>query len=119
MRALATKGDIVDLVERFYERATTDPLIGHFFTDLDLGHHMPRIQAFWASVLLGESGYDGDPMAAHIRLHARMPMSSAHFERWLEHWDRTVDEFFVGDKATEAKQRARTIAAVMAHKVIG
>lgn len=119
MRTLASKSDTDELVVRFYQRATTDLLIGHFFADLDMAHHLPRIQAFWAMVLLGEPGYHGDTMTAHIRLHERSPMSTAHFERWLELWDRTVDDLFIGNKATEAKQRARTIAAVMAHNVIG
>ncbi len=52
-----------------------------------------------------------------MRLDQRMRMEPLHFDRWLSVWERTVDELFTGDKAEEAKNRARTIASVMLHKV--
>lgn len=112
-------GDIDRLVRAFYARVRPDAVIGHFFTGLDWDHHIPRIVSFWCMVLLGDRGYQGDPMTAHIRLARQMPMKPEHFERWLLHWGATVDERFAGPKAEEAKQRARTIAAVMEHKVRG
>ncbi|MBK9176992.1 MAG: hypothetical protein IPM46_11810 [Flavobacteriales bacterium] len=33
-------------------------------------------------------------MTAHIVLSRRIPMQQAHFDRWLELWQRTVDELF-------------------------
>ncbi len=109
--------DINRLVRAFYARVRPDAVIGAFFTHLDWDHHIPRIAAFWGMVLLGDRAYHGDPMTAHIALSRRHPIQHVHFERWLRHWDATVDDFFAGPKADEAKQRARTIAAVMEHKV--
>lgn len=105
------------LVQRFYDRATKDELIGHFFADLDLPAHLPKITSFWCMVLLGDPTYQGSPIAAHMMLDRRMRMEPQHFDRWLTIWESTCDELFSGDKAEEAKQRARTIASVMLHKV--
>ncbi len=116
---LQTPDDIRRLVETFYTAVRPDPQIGHFFTELDWDHHIPRIVSFWSMVLFGDRSYTGDPMTAHQRLHQRIPMERTHFDRWLALWTTTVDQLFSGPKAEEAKDRARTIAAVMAHRVIG
>jgi len=109
--------DVRALVQRFYDRATKDELIGHFFVGLDLPTHLPKITSFWCMVLLGDPTYQGSPIAAHMMLDRRIRMEPQHFDRWLALWESTVDELFTGDKAEEAKQRARTIASVMLHKV--
>jgi len=111
------RADVERLVEVFYARVRPDPMLGHFFADIDWAHHIPRITAFWEMVLLGGGPYRGDPMTAHVHLHRRLPMSQAHFDRWLELFTGALDELFAGPKAGEAKERARSIAAVMAHKV--
>ncbi|MCW5899150.1 MAG: group III truncated hemoglobin [Flavobacteriales bacterium] len=118
-RDINTREDVQALVMAFYDSARPDKEIGHFFVDVDWGHHIPLITAFWCMVILGERDYQGDPMTAHMRLHQRMPMLPAHFDRWLALWERTVDDLFQGPKAEEAKQRARSIAGVMAHRVTG
>jgi hemoglobin len=114
---IRTAEDIDRLVRAFYQRASPDTLIGHFFVNLDWEHHIPRIVSFWRMVLLGDREYQGDPMTVHIQLAREQPMTNAHFERWLLHWEAAVNELFAGPKADEAKQRARTIASVMALKV--
>jgi hemoglobin len=118
-RELSTPADVRALIEAFYARARPDPLIGHFFTTLDWDHHIPLIASFWEMVLFGDRKYQGDPMTAHVHLHQRIPMEPDHFERWLSLFDHTVDSLFTGPKADEAKQRARTIAGVIAHRVTG
>jgi hemoglobin len=110
--------DVRSLIERFYTRVRPDPLIGHFFTELDWDHHIPHITAFWNMVLFGDHTFQGDPMTAHKKLHARILMRPEHFSRWLELFHATVDELYSGPKAEEAKQRATTIAGVMMHKVL-
>src|SRR4051812_6538311 len=44
----------------------------------------------------------------------RFPFGPAELDRWLELWDETVDELVVGDVATLAKTRARTVAGAIA-----
>lgn len=115
---ITTTTDVRDLIEAFYTRVRPDPVIGHFFTELDWEHHIPHITAFWNMVLFGDSKFQGDPMTAHKKLHARLPMKPEHFEHWVVLFQGTVDALFSGPKAEEAKQRAYTIAGVMMHKVL-
>jgi hemoglobin len=56
-------------------------------------------------------------MVAHVQLHQKSPLTSAHFERWQQLFLTTVDELFEGDKAELIKQRARSIATMMLIKV--
>jgi hemoglobin len=114
---ITVQEDVHRLVERFYARARPDPLIGHFFVDIDWEPHIRLIASFWNMVLFGDRTYQRDPLTAHVLLHQRIPMEQAHFDRWLALFNGTVDELFQGAKAEEAKQRARTIAGVMLHKV--
>lgn len=114
---IRTAGDIDLLVQAFYQRSRPDALIGHFFVNLDWDHHIPRIVSFWSMVLIGDRSCQGDPMAPHLQLARKQPLEQAHFDRWLFLWDSAVDDHFAGPKADEARQRARTIASVMAHEV--
>ena len=114
---ITSSADVRLLIERFYGKARPDPVIGHFFTGLDWDHHIPLITSFWEMVLFGTKGYTGDPMTAHVKLHRHMPMQPTDFQQWVRLFTSTVDEIFVGPKAEEAKQRATSIAAVMAHRV--
>jgi hemoglobin len=109
---IATSEDVRDLVKAFYDKLLADAEMRHFFADLDLPHHLPRIEAFWRGVLFGDRSYTGDPMTAHIALNKRHPMEQKHFDRWITHWNATLAELFSGPKAEEAKARAATIAAV-------
>lgn len=114
---IASAEDVTRLINTFYTRVRPDPVIGHFFTELDFETHIPRIVSFWTMILFGDLTYQGNPMAPHMQLDRRTPMQQAHFDRWLLLFDASVDELFRGAKAEEAKQRARTIAGVMLHKV--
>jgi hemoglobin len=109
--------DVQTLIAAFYTQARVDPQLAHFFTQVDWAHHTPRIEAFWNMLLFGQQGFMGNPMQAHHKLHARLPMATEHFERWVGLFITSVDEHFAGPKADEAKLRARTIAQLMAHKV--
>ncbi len=117
MPDITTSEDVRELVKSFYDKLLADPEMRHFFAALDLAHHLPKIEAFWRSVLFGDRSYTGDPMTAHIALNRRHPMEQAHFDRWLAHWNSTLTELFSGPKADEAKARAAAIAPVMAWKV--
>ncbi|MEY4930734.1 MAG: hypothetical protein RI909_1458, partial [Bacteroidota bacterium] len=49
--------------------------------------------------------------------HMGLAITAVHFNRWLEIFHQTVDELFAGDKASEVKDRARSIASVWQHKL--
>lgn len=112
-RDIETRADCDLLVREFYELVMVDPLIGFLFVDvakIDLETHLPKVAAFWETVLLGAKSYDGMPFLAHADLHAKAGMRSAHFVRWLALWERTIDQLFVGPVADQAKYRAHRVA---------
>lgn len=117
---ISSPADVQTLVDRFYDKVVRDEVIGHFFTEvvpLDLAHHLPIMYRFWESILLGNHSYQGNPMQKHLQLSRLSPLNEVHFDRWLSLWIETADEHFAGEKANEAKARARHIAALMLHKV--
>jgi hemoglobin len=65
---------------------------------------------FWSTVLLGERSYRGGAFAPHAELHAKVPLTRRHFDRWLAIWHATVDDLFEGAVATNAKDRASRVA---------
>jgi hemoglobin len=69
---------------------------------------------FWRHILLGEMVYEGRPAEKHID----MPLTTFHFEIWLELFNQTIEENFEGDIAVLAKERALGIAKVIEHKII-
>ncbi len=105
------------VVVKFYERAVLDKQIGHFFAELDLSSHLPRIVDFWDSILLGTQTYSGNPMQVHMKLNKKHSMELIHFNRWVDLWSETVSGMFNGVKAEEAISRAKNIAAVMQLKI--
>lgn len=120
MSDIQNRKDIEKLVDAFYRQVLSDPVIGHFFTEvvqLQLDKHMPIMYSFWESVLFGTGNYSGNPMTKHINLNQRSEMKPEHFERWVSLWEYTVSNLFEGVKADLAKTRARNIAAIMSHKV--
>lgn len=109
-----TRADCERLVRAFYTRTLADPILGFIFTDvahLDLDTHVPRITAFWETVLLGAHTYSGGAFAPHAALNAKVTLYAGHFERWLWLWRTTVDELFTGPRATQAKRHAERVAA--------
>ena len=56
-------------------------------------------------------------MEPHILLNRKIKLADEHFETWLNLWQSTVDELFVGENATVAKQKANTMQLLMRYKI--
>lgn len=113
---IKTLGDIRVLVDTFYDRVKEDPLIGPVFIGVIQDRwpaHLEKMYRFWQTVLLEEHTYSGSPFLPH----ARMPLKQEHFGRWLSIWSDTVDRFFSGEKAAEAKWRGEKMAAMFLAKI--
>lgn len=118
---IENKEDIIRLVNTFYEQVKSDALIAFFFTDVipvDWENHLPKMYSFWENVLFHQGSYAGNPMQKHQHLHQKCPMTAAHFKRWLQLFNQTVDDLYVGDNAELIKQRAFSIATVMQVKIL-
>jgi len=109
-RDIETREDLENLLREFYAVAIQDNQIGHHFAELNLETHLPIIVNFWEKVLFGNPVYFGNPLAVHQTLHEKSPLLLEHFQRWIEIFDQTVDELFVGKTAENAKLRAKMIA---------
>jgi hemoglobin len=110
---ISTRGDIENLVNRFYERVQADPLLAPRFSLVDWPKHLPIMYNFWSSMMLGEQSYQGNP----FQKHANLPIGQEHFTAWLTLFIETVDKNFMGEKADEIKTRAQSIANVFQHKM--
>lgn len=114
------RSHIIRLVDRFYDAVRADDVLGPIFDDIartDWAVHLPKMYDFWDTVLFGRSGFRGNPLAIHLDLATRVPLTDREFGRWLMLFHEQVDALFEGPVADEAKLRARRIAAVMHHHV--
>ena len=117
---LASRDDIVRLVDGFYGRVRVDSTLGPIFDGVarvDWGAHLPKMYDFWESVLFGTAFFKGNPLAVHRALARKTPMTNAEFGRWVVLFHTTVDELFAGPVASAAKDRAVRIAMTMQHHI--
>lgn len=113
---ISSLGDIKLLVNTFYAKVQDDDLIGPIFNEKMLGRwpeHLEKMYRFWQTILLEEHTYSGSPFPPHKHL----PVNQAHFDRWMEIFNSTVDFLFVGKLAEEAKVRAANMAYMFNYKI--
>ena len=117
MRDIQNRADIELLVNTFYQHVKTDELIGPIFAsriaEQDWPRHLNRMYTFWATILLNEPGYSGQP----FEKHRDMPIEQAHFERWVSLFKAIVDGLFEGPVANEAKYRAELMGNLFLAKL--
>jgi hemoglobin len=120
MKDILSKDDIISLIDSFYDKVKTDDKIGFIFNQAigaDWSHHLPVMYNFWDMVLFSKPGYAGNPTRVHVELDKKIPLTQAHFDRWLELWNATVDHLFAGENAELAKNRAALMASLINTKV--
>lgn len=108
------------LVDSFYEKVQADAFIGPIFTDVaqvDWSKHLPKMYAFWESLILGNNAYDGHPFRPHLIVNQKQTLTIDHFERWLQLFSATLSENFSGETADQVRQRATQIALVWSNKL--
>lgn len=118
---IETITDIKVLIDHFYERVVTDPMIGYIFTDsfkVNWEKHLPVMYSFWENTIFYTGNYTGNPMMIHQRIHELVHLTQEQFDRWVTLFCASVDELFEGEKAGLAKQRAESIATVMKIKIL-
>lgn len=96
------------LVHAFYAKIRIDPVLGPIFAEriTDWGSHLDRMVDFWSSVALMTGRYHGRPVPAHTPL----PISAAHFDRWLALFRETAHEVCTPSGAAHVIERAERIA---------
>ncbi len=119
VREIKNRDDIFLLVSTFYNQIKKDDFIGPIFLEMipdeEWNPHLEKLTDFWESNLFFKRIYKGDPMKKHknVDQHFNHGITQKHFGKWLELWFSTVDSLFYGDKANEAKERARNIASIL------
>lgn len=115
-KTIETSADIQLLVDSFYGKVREDELIGPIFNSVIENRwpeHLQTMYRFWGTVLLYEKSYRGHPFLPHSKL----PIEKKHFDRWLELFRETLDEFFTGKVAEEAKWRSEKMAEMFQFKL--
>ncbi|AOW14416.1 hypothetical protein LPB72_03215 [Hydrogenophaga crassostreae] len=80
------RDSITRLVTRFYRDVRADNLLGPTFEGVLAGRwdaHLPRMVAFWSTVMLGTHSYKGNVYAKHMVVPGVTP---EHFTRWITLW---------------------------------
>lgn len=108
--------DVKLLVNTFYAKVREDNTLADIFNGRIKDRwpqHLEKMYRFWQTILLEEHTYFGAPFPPHSHL----PIEHLHFEKWMELFQQTVDELFVGEKAEEAKWRGRRMAQMFELKI--
>ncbi len=123
LKEIEEREDIALLVSTFYDKVKNDDFIGPIFLEIipkdEWNEHLEKLTDFWETNLFLVRKFKGNPMEAHkdMDTHFNHSITQKHFGRWIELWFSTIDELFYGDKATEAKERARNIASILFLKI--
>jgi hemoglobin len=102
--------DLGNLLDSFYAAVADDRMLAPYFASVDMRAHMPRIVAFWSTMLFHTGEYSGNA----FRPHQSMPgLTADHFVRWVSTLEHTVDTRFAGENADRMKDLAHRIAYSM------
>lgn len=118
MKKEITSGEDIELlVHTFYDKVRKHETLGPIFNEAiqDWDAHLIRLCDFWESNLLYIHKFRGNPPVVHAQLddERNNDIEQAHFGNWLTLWFQTIDHFFEGQKAHEAKERARNMAHML------
>lgn len=120
MADITTQADVKLLIDTFYGKVKQDEIIGFIFNDIIGEHwdrHLPIMYKFWDMVLLSKPGYEGYPTRTHLEVNKKIPLQKEHFDRWLLLWNDTINSFFSGEIASQAREKAKLMADLIHIKV--
>lgn len=109
---ILSEEDVKRLVNTFYDKVRLDDLLAPVFEPVIKDNwpmHLQKMTDFWSTILLYTRKYKDDPLTKHLPLH----LEKAHFDRWLQLFNETIEELFEGQIAENAKNRANNIARIM------
>ena len=114
---IENREDIYKIVKEFSVKLMNDEVMIHFFKELEdpilLEEHLQVLVDFWDNIIFYSGAYQKNAMKPHIEMQNQKPFQKIHFTHWLSHFNATVDGFFEGQNAHNAKSRALSIATVM------
>lgn len=108
--------EIEKLVNSFYGRVRADKILGFIFDDVARTNwetHLPKMYAFWETVMFRSGGFTGNPLVGHAKLVPLTDMGRDKFDHWLRLFCATVDDLFAGENANHIKRCAEDMANVI------
>ncbi len=122
MKDIATREDLLFLMQKFYDKLLADDQINFFFTkithtDQHLPHHFEVLATFWEQSLFMKGGYTNNMFQIHKEVHYKHAFTKTHFDIWLHHFYTTIDAHFKGKVAEQMKTNALSMATVMQIKL--
>lgn len=102
--------DLFDTMTSFYAIIAVDPMLRRYFEHVDMSVHMPRIVAFWSTLLFHTRNYSGNAFRPHLEMPG---LAGEHFAFWVGTLESVVDARFAGPTASLMKQLAHRIAYSM------
>ena len=104
------ENDLGDLLVSFYAAIADDPLLAPYFDSLDMSTHMPRIVAFWSTMLFHTGRYSGNAFRPHLSMRG---LTARHFARWVATLEQTLNARFAGPNVERMKNLAHRVAYSM------
>ncbi|MCB0427263.1 MAG: group III truncated hemoglobin [Mangrovimonas sp.] len=114
---ISSRKEVHLLVSEFYKKVRKDDLLGPFFNTVitDWEAHIEKLTDFWQSSLFLDRKYTGNPLEVHVKVDKENnhTITEYHFGVWLNLWYETIDTFFEGEVADNAKHRARKMGTFL------
>lgn len=120
MKDIENNDDLYLLVDAFYKKLLDDSSIAYIFTEvvkIKLEEHLPILVTFWSQSLFNTGGYFKNLTNIHLDINAKEYLSPELFLIWLNHFNASVDENFIGINAEKIKTQALSIGTVMQIKI--
>ena len=120
MKDILNTDDLYLLVDEFYKKLLADQSISYIFTDIvkiKLEEHLPILVTFWSQSIFNTGGYFNNLTNIHLDISEKEYLTPALFSIWLNHFNTSVDENFIGSNAEKIKTQALSIATVMQIKI--
>ena len=111
--ARPSEAQIRDFVHAFYEEVRADPLLGPVFEGRlgdDWEAHLDKMVDFWSTILHASGRYRGHPVPVHQGIPE---ITRAHYDRWLELFDETLERVLDPVQAADVGGRAKRMRLVL------
>lgn len=118
MNDIKTREDILLIMRKFYDKLLADESISFYFTkitdvDKHLEHHFEVLATFWEQSLFMKGGYKNNMFQIHKDLHDKHALKKEHYDIWLKHLYKSIEDHFKGKYAEQMKTNALSMATVM------
>ena len=120
MLDIQNQQDLYLLVDLFYKKLLADDRINYIFTHvvkIKIEEHLPILVTFWSQAILGTGGYTNNLTKIHLDINQKKYLSPELFQIWLDHFNTTVDQYFVGENSEKIKTSALSIGTIMQIKI--